>query len=98
MVLTKEIEMERTHPFIGWRLLPSFKPVQVEIVRQHSAWNPEWLVGVTGKLFLASELCATKAEAIARGRDRLEAMGKKYRAMGTSIQKKTRALDAAEAE
>jgi hypothetical protein len=90
--------MERTYPFIGWRLLPSFKPVQVEIVRQHSTWNPEWLVDARGKIFVVSEICATKAEAITRGRERLEAMGEKYRAMGVSIYKKTQALDAAEAE
>ena len=90
--------MERTYPFVGWRLLPSFKPVQVEIVRQYNELHPEWLVDAGGKIFGVSEICATKAEAITRGRERLEAMGEKYRAMGVSIYKKTQALDAAEAQ
>lgn len=90
--------MERTYPFIGWRLSQSFKPVQVEIVRQYNEWHPEWLVDTKGKIFGVSEICTSKAEAITRGRERLEVMSEKYRAMGVSIYKKSQTLNAAEAE
>ena len=86
---------QKTYPYTAWRLLPSFRPTQVAIKGQYPN-HPEWLLTDTGRILGVSEVFDTRADAIAAGRAKLEAMSDKYRAMGVSIQKKTQALDAAE--
>ena len=93
---------QKTYPYTAWRLapgawrlLPSFKPTQVVISGAYSANHPNWLLTDKGRIVGVSEVYDTHADAIAAGRAKLEAMSDKYRAMGVSIQKKTRALDAA---
>lgn len=87
--------MDRTYPFTAWRLMPSFEPVQIEIVRQYSDLHPEWLYDANGRIYIDSTLFSTKDEAVADGRSRVEAMVKKYHSLGQSIEKRSRALDAA---
>jgi len=86
----------KTYPYTAWRLLPSFKPVPVEIARVYADYRPEWLVTNKGTIVGVNTVYDTQADAIAAGRARLEAMSDKYRAMGVSIFKKRAALDAAE--
>jgi len=72
--------------------MSSFKPVQIELVREEWGWH----VDESGKWYSDGDLFFSREDAVANGRERVAAMTKRYESLGQSISKKTRALDAAE--
>jgi len=88
-----------TYPTTAWRLLPSFKPAEVTLVRrQFDHSYPEWHATGKGPSYHSNRLHPTKHAAIAAGRTevaKLEADLLKRRA---SLNKRIATLDKAEAE
>lgn len=90
-------------PYKRWKLTPSFKPVEVEIVEVEivETWDPwgskvPWAKTATGGSIAVSELHATKQAAIDYGRERLADQETKLLKMQQAIEKKRAALDKAE--
>ena len=90
-----------TFPYTAWRLMPSLKPVQVEIVQPYGDYleRHDYHLDANGKVYhAATELFATKQAAIAAGSVLLAALRERHRKLGDQIQKKTVALAKAELE
>lgn len=62
--------MNRTYPRKVWVLTPSFKPVEVEVVKRYSSWMRTDYGDLTekGKCYPVSEMHDTKEAVIAHGR------------------------------
>lgn len=60
---------ERVYPRKVWVLMPSFKPVEVEIVQKYNTWGREDYGDLTekGKRYSVSDMYRTKESAIASG-------------------------------
>ena len=59
---------ERNYPYLGWVLMPSFKPKQITLTSTYNTWSAgEWDISESGKSYLAAEIFQTKHEAIAYG-------------------------------
>jgi hypothetical protein len=94
--------MSEMTPYTAWVLMPSFKPAQVELVHQYpgQGWSrgPATHHGTSaGKYYSLSEIHATKADAIAAGRAKLEEMQAKINKTLAGIAKKRAKLDEAAA-
>lgn len=65
---------QRTYPYAGWVLLPSFKPVEVTFVSAYKSFSNEDYGdnSQSGKLYGRSEIFPSKAAAILEGHARLE--------------------------
>lgn len=90
---------ERTYPYKAWALLPSFTPVEVELVESYSYWGPyqDWDITQKGKAFNAKrDLYPTKAAAIAAGRKKIEEQQADIAKRLERINKRIAALDKAE--
>ena len=85
-------------PFKVWVLMPSFKPVEVEIVSSYNAWgNSEpYYENAKGKVYPKGELFGSKDEAISVGRSRLEEQEADLAKRAAGIAKKRAELDKAE--
>lgn len=85
-------------PFKAWVLMPSFKPVEVEIVSSYKAWSNTgpYYENAKGKVYRNSELFSSKEEAIGVGRSRLEEQDADLAKRAASIAKKRAELDKAE--
>lgn len=92
--------MKREVPFKAWVLMPSFKPVEVELVKQSQQWSnwDIWYATDKGKTYKGDSLFASKEDAIAFGRDRLAEQEADLAKRSETIAKKRAALDKAEAQ
>jgi hypothetical protein len=89
--------MERSYPYKGWILMPSFKPVEVEFVEQYTSFGNDYGDRTEkGKVYRRDEIFAGKQLALNGGHLRLE----KHRAQIAKLQlghdKKLAALKKAE--
>lgn len=92
-------DTQQKFPCKRWRLLPSFKPVEVEIVGIDMGWRHRRSpIDSKGKRYSRDgvDLFKTKDEAIAHGRTVLAAQQKIMDTRQAAIDKKRAALDAAE--
>jgi hypothetical protein len=84
-------------PYTGWVLQPSMKPVKVTLVEEYRQWGDGlWHKNEKGKFYSLNEIHATKAGAIAAGRQKLVEMQAKIDKTAASIAKKRAELDKAE--
>ena len=91
--------MSRTYPFKAWVLMPSFKPVEVEIVSEYRSWNKEvYHQTAKQKTYTGSDLFGSKDEAICAGRKRLADQEADLAKRAENIAKKRAALDKAESQ
>ena len=93
--------MSKEFPYTAWRLTPSFKVEQVEIVGPytgHRSWFRHYKADIKGRNHAPCELFATKAEAIGTGRRQLAGKEAKLAKMRANLDKKIAALDKAEAQ
>jgi len=85
---------ERTYPYKAWALRPSFKPVEVELVRNYGVYYDET---ENGKIYhIAHSLNPTKAAAIAAGRKKIDEQQADTAKRPERINKRIAALDKAE--
>ena len=92
---------ERTYPYKAWALMPSFKPVEVELVKSYGRWScdADWDRASNGKAYNAEhDLYHSKAEAIAAGRKKLDEQRADIAKRLERINKRAAALDKAERE
>ncbi len=63
----------RTYPYKGWILMPSFKPVEVELAKLYGSYSmPDYGdQTASGKVYRREDIFPTKEAVIAAGRDRL---------------------------
>lgn len=81
-----------TYPYTAWTLQPSFKPVEVQIVRNyHGTWEQT----DSGKTIMAAALFPTKEAAIADGWKRVEEMQAALDKRTENLRKKRAALNKA---
>jgi len=87
------------YPYKAWILMPSFKPVEVEFVKQYEAFGERDYGDVTnkGKLMRRDEIHATKSEAIKVGHERLAKSRAQIDKLQLGHDKKLEALRKAEA-
>lgn len=90
---------KRTYPYLGWILQPSFKPVQIELVKKYDSYSTVDYgdMVASGKLYRVNELFPSKAAAIAEGRARVKKQQADLDKKQASLQKRITALDKAEA-
>lgn len=92
---------ERTYPYKAWALLPSFKPVEVELTaRLNESWDYGKKASGTAldgepRLFHIDSLSLTKAAAIEVGRKRVATMQANLDKTQKNINNRSRALDKA---
>lgn len=89
---------ERTYPYKGWVLQPSFKPVEVEFVSAYRALSREDYGdrSTAGKVYARSEIHATKADAIAFGRAEIVRMQADIDKRQSKLSAKSAALNKAD--
>lgn len=90
---------ERTYPYKAWALLPSFKPVEVELVERWGNFGQylNYDRAAKGKVYhVELELHASKAEAIAAGRKKIDEQQADIAKRLERINKRIAALDKAE--
>ncbi len=92
---------ERTYPYKAWVLLPSFTPVEVELVGPYSTYYPARYghldVTVKNKAYSTEhDLYPTKAAAIAAGRKKIDEQQADIAKRLERINKRIAALDKAE--
>lgn len=90
---------ERTYPYKAWALMPSFKPVEVELVECYGSWGRymEYDKTAKGKSYhFARDLFPTKAAAIAFGRQVVNQQRDDIAKRLERINKRAAALDKAE--
>lgn len=87
---------KREYPFTAWTLQPSFKPVQVELIRD--TWYKGTHCTSKGAYKHDDDLFHTKREAIEEGHVRLAAQEADLAKRAEKIAKKRAALDKAERE
>jgi hypothetical protein len=86
---------ERTYPYKAWALQPSFKPVEVEIVK---AWTDRnWVQAQNGKLHREEALFPTKEAAIAYGWEQVARIQQDLDKRTENLRKKCLALNKAAA-
>lgn len=86
----------RTYPYKAWVLMPSFKPVEVELVRNYGVYYDET---ANGKIYhIEHSLHPTKAAAIAAGRKKIDEQQADIAKRLERINKRIAALDKAERE
>jgi len=86
---------KRSYPYKAWTLLPSFKPVEIEIVGL--AWNDwgsyaHWDKSASGKGYDSTKLHATKDAAIAAGHVALDDQRAKLEKMAEKLERRRAAL------
>lgn len=87
---------ERTYPRKAWVLTPSFKPVEVELVKQYgSTYHDYGDLTEASKLYAPSEMHESKALAIAAGWALVEKQQAKLDKMAITLGKKRAALNKA---
>lgn len=92
---------ERTYPYKAWVLMPSFTPVEVELVSPYSTYYPELYghldVTVKNKVYSTErDLYPTKSAAIAAGRKQIDEQQADIAKRLERINKRIAALDKAE--
>lgn len=90
---------KRSYPYKAWTLMPSFKPVEVELVGNYDSSLGYQHMDVTAKgkiYFVGQDLWPSKEAAIAAGRAKVKAMQDKIDKQLMALHKKTQALDKAE--
>jgi hypothetical protein len=90
------IDKDKQVPFTAWRLMPSFRPAEVTLVKSDNYWSRVGYEDANRKWFPCGELWETKAEAIAEGRRRLSDLQERIDRNQKSVDKRKAALDKAE--
>jgi hypothetical protein len=83
-------------PFKRWRLMPSFRPVEVEIVRDESTWRGRRYIDSKGKRHHRIDMFDSKAAAITYGRSKLALEQKALDRRQARVSAKRAALDKAD--
>lgn len=85
---------DRTYPYTAWTLKPSFKPVQVTLVRAYASlqYQNTWDVSESGRFYSIEELFPTKQAAIDAGWERIHEQEASLSKRQASIYKKREAL------
>lgn len=84
-------------PFKRWRLMPSFKPVEVEIVAAEAGyWRRGDLIDSKRKRYAIGELFGTRTKAIEHGRAELAKQQAEIDKRQSKVDAKRAALDKAE--
>lgn len=84
----------RTYPYKAWVLMPSFKPVEVELVSNYGVYYDET---ANGKIYhIEHSLHPTKAAAIAAGRKKIDEQRDDIAKRIERINNRAAALDKAE--
>ncbi len=85
---------KRTYPYKAWILMPSFKPVEVEFVREYVAYSrPDYGdITHTGKVVRLEDIYPTKDVAIATGLGKLNVQQINLDERQTTIFKRRNAL------
>ena len=81
-----------SYPQTLWRLLPSFKPAEVVIVKKENSFDQKFLISDSGKWLRLNEVHPTKAAAIAAGHEALAAQEAHIAKLQAGISKKRAAL------
>lgn len=90
---------ERTYPRNAWVLAPSFKPVEVELIKPYgSNYHDYGDLTAASKLYAPSEMHDSKALAIAAGWALVEKQQAKLDKMALTLGKKRAALTKASKE
>lgn len=88
--------MKTTYPYRQWRLMPSYKPVEVEIVGPNTHyWRRGNPVDSRGKVYDRHELFDTKEKAIAYGHIQLDQQQEVVSKRQASINARRAALEKA---
>jgi hypothetical protein len=89
---------DRTYPRQVWVLLPSFKPVEVTVVKRYASYNSADYGDLTekGKLYDVESMHQTKDDAIAAGRKKCKALQDDIDKRQATLNKRWDALDKAE--
>jgi len=90
---------KRSYPYKAWTLMPSFKPVEVELVGNYDSSLGYQHMDVTAKgkiYFVGQNLWPSKEAAIAAGRDQLKAQQADLDKRQERLNKRTSALDKAD--
>ncbi|MGU9816054.1 hypothetical protein ACU684_11760 [Pseudomonas sp. LF135] len=82
------------YPYMAWVLMPSFKPKEIEIVREGSRSNHYQHTdrNSSGKHYALSDLHETKADAVSAGLAKLEVQREAQAKRQESIDKKAAEL------
>lgn len=86
--------MERTYPYKAWTLLPSFKPVEVELVGRYASYSHQDYGDRTakGKVYALGDIFLSKENAIAAGWLRIEKQASNLAKSLETLEKKRVAL------
>lgn len=88
----------RVYPRTVWVLMPSFKPVAVEVVEQYSTWGGKDFGDLTAKKkrYGVQQMHETEESAIATGRAEVERLRADIAKRTDTMNKRIAALDKAE--
>jgi hypothetical protein len=92
------VKEDLVKPFIGWVLLPSFKPVAVNMVAEEYFMGKFFLFSDKDKHYKNDNVYATKTAAIEAGRARLSVDKDKLRSQHEKLLKRLAALDKADSQ
>jgi hypothetical protein len=96
-VKQQENTMELTYPYLAWTLMPSFKPVQIELVKHYESFSNDYGdVSATGKRVYRADIFPTKEAAIAEGWKRIASQEADLAKLAANVEKKKAALRKAE--
>lgn len=87
----------RVYPRTVWVLMPSFKPMAVEVVKKYgSPYHDYGDLTAKGKCYAVAAMHDSKEEAIARGRDKIRILRADLAKRTETMNKRIAALDKAE--
>ncbi len=91
---------ERTYPYKAWTVIPSGKPVEVELVRNAGYWGETcaWDRTARGKDYDSTKLQPTKVLAIITALEALDAQQEKLDKQQATLNKKRAVLEKARTE
>jgi hypothetical protein len=88
----------RTYPYKAWTVMPSGKPVEVELVKSASYWGDEecaWDRAASGKDYDSRKLCKTKVLAVIAALEAVDAQQEKLDKQQATLNKKRATLEKA---
>jgi len=83
----------KTYPYTAWRLMPSFKPVEVVLTKEYASFGKSvWDISDQGKVIEHCDIFATRDAAITEGLARLATQQIKLDKKQVNIDKRKVAL------
>lgn len=88
----------KTYPYTAWRLMPSFKPVEVVLTKEYASFGKSaWDISDQGKVIEHCDIFATRDAAITEGLARLAIQQGSLDAKQANIDKRSAVLKKAKA-